>query len=345
MDQYGLETDDVYLSYGEGGRALRDGDVDAWFVFHGSDAINAFVTDGDELEPEFDDEAMEGLQEVFPWTVEADVTPDMLENYEETTGVMGTHGYWMTTPEMDDDVVYELCRVVTSNPEPIRDSNVNSEEFDSSSPTTTSASRITTPQSSSSKTRAYSNRHEYICRGRSSSSNRRRYDAATEAFGRFDCSVYRIRRPDAGVQHVPAAGHVLMLTLVYLFLRFPLRETIERELSDRQIRLCNWFDIAMIVGSTVTYGYLILNSAQIIEQAGRVQTFEIPLGFLAMFVVLEATRRTIGWTIPLFATGFLVYVYLGPAFPGIFSHPGYSTNQLIVQMYVSTRGCSRSRSP
>ncbi|TYT62577.1 TAXI family TRAP transporter solute-binding subunit [Natrialba swarupiae] len=130
MDQYGLETDDVYLSYGEGGRALRDGDVDAWFVFHGSDAINAFATDGDELELlEFDDEAMEGLQEVFPWTVEADVTPDMLENYEETTGVMGTHGYWMTTPEMDDDVVYELCRVVTSNPEPIRDSNVNSEEF------------------------------------------------------------------------------------------------------------------------------------------------------------------------------------------------------------------------
>ncbi|MWV38440.1 TRAP transporter fused permease subunit [Natrialba sp. INN-245] len=133
-------------------------------------------------------------------------------------------------------------------------------------------------------------------------------------------------------------GTFLMLTLVYLFLRFPLRETIERELSDRQIRLCNWFDIAMIVGSTVTYGYLILNSAQIIEQAGRVQTFEIPLGFLAMFVVLEATRRTIGWTIPMFATGFLVYVYLGPAFPGIFSHPGYSTNQLIVQMYVSTRG-------
>ncbi|MEY7851071.1 TRAP transporter permease [Natrarchaeobius sp. A-rgal3] len=133
-------------------------------------------------------------------------------------------------------------------------------------------------------------------------------------------------------------GTFLLLTLVYLFLRFPLRETIERELSERQVRLCNWFDVAMIVGSVVVYGYLILNSHQIIEQAGRVQTFEIPLGFLAMFVVMEATRRTIGWTIPLFAAGFLTYVYLGPMFPGIFSHPGYSTNQLIVQMYVSTRG-------
>ncbi|WP_256566945.1 TAXI family TRAP transporter solute-binding subunit [Natrinema gelatinilyticum] len=130
MDTYGLETDNTYLTYGEGGRALRDGDVDAWFIFHGADVMNAFATDGDKLRLlEFSDEEFDQLQEVFPWTTEAKVTPEMLENYDNTIRAMGTNGFWMTAPEKDNDVIYELCRTVTQNPEPIREANVNSENF------------------------------------------------------------------------------------------------------------------------------------------------------------------------------------------------------------------------
>ncbi|MWV38441.1 TAXI family TRAP transporter solute-binding subunit [Natrialba sp. INN-245] len=131
MDHYGLETDDQYMGYGEGLRALRDGDLDAFFGHHGSDTMNAFATDGDELrvlgwtEDEFD-----SMQEVFPWTARAEVTPDMLENYEETELAMGTNSFWVTMPEMDDDVVYEMTRAILENPEPIQESNVNSENLE-----------------------------------------------------------------------------------------------------------------------------------------------------------------------------------------------------------------------
>lgn len=130
MEQYGLETEDVHLGYAEGGRALRDGDVDAWFIFHGSQVMNAFATDGDMLRlAEFTDEEMEGLQEAFPWTTETEVTPDMLENYDNTVQAMGTNGFWITTPDTRNDVVHEFCRVVTNNPEPIREANINSRDF------------------------------------------------------------------------------------------------------------------------------------------------------------------------------------------------------------------------
>ncbi|WP_254533090.1 TRAP transporter permease [Natrinema gelatinilyticum] len=133
-------------------------------------------------------------------------------------------------------------------------------------------------------------------------------------------------------------GTFLMLTLVYLFLRFPMRESIDRELGSRGRRICNGFDAALIVATVVSYGYLIIFSSQIIERAGSIQSIEMPLGVIAMFVVIEGTRRTIGWTIPLFTVAALAYVYVGPIFPGVFAHPGYSTEQLLIQMYVTTRG-------
>jgi len=130
MEQFGIETEDVYLTYSEGGRALRDGDVDAWFIFYGAPVTNAFATDGEDLRVlGFDDEELEQVQEVFPWTAESEVTPEMLEGHDETVQVMGTNGFWLTTADMDNDIVRELCRVVTQNPEPIRDANVNSEDF------------------------------------------------------------------------------------------------------------------------------------------------------------------------------------------------------------------------
>jgi len=130
MEQFGIETEDVYLTYSEGGRALRDGDVDAWFIFYGAPVTNAFATDGEGLRVlGFDNDELEQVQEVFPWTAQAQVTPDMLEGHDETVQAMGTNGFWMTSPDMDDDVVHEMCRVVTQNPEPIRNANVNSEEF------------------------------------------------------------------------------------------------------------------------------------------------------------------------------------------------------------------------
>jgi TRAP transporter TAXI family solute receptor len=130
MEAFGIETNDTYLTYSEGGRALRDGDVDAWFIFHGAPVINAFATDGGNLRVlGFDEEEIGVVQETFPWTTQGEITPDMLQNYDRTAQVMGTNSFWITTPDKDADAVYEFVETATQNPQPIRDANVNSTEF------------------------------------------------------------------------------------------------------------------------------------------------------------------------------------------------------------------------
>lgn len=133
-------------------------------------------------------------------------------------------------------------------------------------------------------------------------------------------------------------GTFLLLTIVYILTRFPLTDTVEWDPLVERTTLLRAFDGTLLVAALIVYGYLIVYSQGIIDRAGTVLGYEIPMGLVAMFLVLETTRRTVGWTIPIFTSVFLAYVYLGPLFPTPFGHPGYSTSQLVVQMYVTTRG-------
>ncbi|MWV38442.1 TRAP transporter fused permease subunit [Natrialba sp. INN-245] len=132
-------------------------------------------------------------------------------------------------------------------------------------------------------------------------------------------------------------GTFLLLTLVYLFVKFPLREEISYDVlpSDSYY---DWIDRALIALSVVSYGYLIVFSQQVIEQAGTATPTEIVLGIFAIIVVVEATRRTIGWAIPILAVFSLLYLFIGPLFPGVFRHSGYSLEQMATQIYVSSQG-------
>ena len=62
------------------------------------------------------------------------------------------------------------------------------------------------------------------------------------------------------------------------------------------------------------------------------------LGILAIILVLEATRRVIGWTLPLVAVAFVIYAYWGPNMPGVFGHRGYDWGRILQHTYTSTEG-------
>lgn len=67
-------------------------------------------------------------------------------------------------------------------------------------------------------------------------------------------------------------------------------------------------------------------------------TFDFAVGAAIILLVLEATRRVCGWSIVFLASIFLIYGYVGPWVPGVFSHPGFSVQDIITYMSIDIRG-------
>src|SRR3546814_12591576 len=65
---------------------------------------------------------------------------------------------------------------------------------------------------------------------------------------------------------------------------------------------------------------------------------DVFLGGTLILVLLEATRRSVGWPLPVIAILFVVYAIFGPAMPGILIHPGASVAQLVDHLYLPTQG-------
>ena len=61
-------------------------------------------------------------------------------------------------------------------------------------------------------------------------------------------------------------------------------------------------------------------------------TFDLMVGIATILLVLEACRRTVGWSLTIIASFFLVYDYAGRWIPGVFSHRGYSVNRIVSLM-------------
>jgi TRAP transporter 4TM/12TM fusion protein len=94
----------------------------------------------------------------------------------------------------------------------------------------------------------------------------------------------------------------------------------------------SWVDMAFIAASAVTIGYIWLNHEHLITRFVFVEdptATELILGTLFTVIVLEATRRVIGWALPVTAIIFLGYALLVAR-----TRP----EQLIEIMYITTEG-------
>ena len=94
----------------------------------------------------------------------------------------------------------------------------------------------------------------------------------------------------------------------------------------------SWLDWLCIAASAVTIGYIWVEHERLITRfvyVEELETIELILGVLFTLLVLDATRRVIGWALPLTAIIFLVYAVLIAK-----SRP----EQIIEIMYITTEG-------
>lgn len=122
---------------------------------------------------------------------------------------------------------------------------------------------------------------------------------------------------------------VLMLGLVLCFMLFPIKANMKK---------FSYIDFCLLITAIAAIGYVVLNFNEFIHRAGNPNTADIIMGTLAILLVLEGTRRAVGWVLPFIACIFIFYTLFGNFIPGTFGHPGFSYDRLINQLYISTEG-------
>lgn len=122
---------------------------------------------------------------------------------------------------------------------------------------------------------------------------------------------------------------VLMISLFIIFLLNPI--------SKRQKHV-NGYDIFLGILGLIVNLYILIDFENLVNRMGMPNRIDLIMGGMCILLVLEATRRSVGWPLPLVTILFLSYNLFGRYIPGTFGHRGYDIKRVINQMYMTTEG-------
>jgi TRAP transporter 4TM/12TM fusion protein len=102
-----------------------------------------------------------------------------------------------------------------------------------------------------------------------------------------------------------------------------------------------WLDLGINVFLAALFAlaniYLILNWKELYISP-FLTTTGLLLGLAAIAIILELTRRTIGWSLAIIVLIFIGYTYFGNYIPGFLAHRGYNLERIVVQVFAGTEG-------
>lgn len=120
----------------------------------------------------------------------------------------------------------------------------------------------------------------------------------------------------------------LMFAMILVFLLRPI--------STRKFSIA--FDILLAVAATVSLVYITWEADALDARAGDYTEIDFVVGLVLTLLVLEGTRRLIGWGLPVIAGISLCYAYFGNLLPGDVAHVGYSVDRIISSTALFTEG-------
>jgi TRAP transporter 4TM/12TM fusion protein len=101
------------------------------------------------------------------------------------------------------------------------------------------------------------------------------------------------------------------------------------------IGLHDWLLMAAAVASSL---YMPWVFHDLVFRVGNPSGLDVFMGTLMIVVLLEATRRSVGWPLPIIAVVLMLYAMYGRSFPGIFVHPGNTWNAVVNHLYLTSQG-------
>src|SRR5712672_1655850 len=118
--------------------------------------------------------------------------------------------------------------------------------------------------------------------------------------------------------------------MVLCFLLFPLA-------SRFRDRIRVW-DVIAAAAAVAILGYALLGGEDFTDRATTPDRTDVALGVVFIVLLLEATRRTSGWIMPIVALFFIAYALLGPHLPPPWTHRGYDLPRLIGHLFITLEG-------
>ena len=126
----------------------------------------------------------------------------------------------------------------------------------------------------------------------------------------------------------------LLITLVLTFVLYPAVPA-----WRGRVAAADW---ALAAASVLVLAWPIVDFDQFVYRAATPSGPDILFGTITTLLVLEATRRTVGWILPVTAVAFLLYGYYGPLLElmglEIMAHRGYSIDRLVGTLYMTLEG-------
>jgi TRAP transporter 4TM/12TM fusion protein len=166
---------------------------------------------------------------------------------------------------------------------------------------------------------------------------------AMERLGKILERVLRVVAIAMSIYHLWAATfgapEAMMHRSVHLTFTFGL--IFLTSLSSRKKGLSLVMDLVLLAAAMISMAHIFLNYEYVVTRYPYVQSlsgWDFWLGIVVTLLLLEASRRTIGWALPLTAVAFLLYGLFGQHLPGLLRHTGFSLETLIDQLYLTTEG-------
>ena len=155
-------------------------------------------------------------------------------------------------------------------------------------------------------------------------------------------SVYHFYASGFGlVRELVHRGIHLSFVLGLVFLLFGLRK------SDNNMPPQAWYrfdgvpliDMIFAILAVMAAMYLpLLPAAALAQRVGNPSSSDVFMGTALLLLTLEATRRSVGPTLPIIGLFFIAFAYFGPWMPGALKHGGASWLGIINHLYMTNQG-------
>ena len=106
-------------------------------------------------------------------------------------------------------------------------------------------------------------------------------------------------------------------------------------LAPGGVPLADWA-LAIAVAASVLYIPYIFDDLAF--RVGNPMPIDVVMGSILVVLLLEATRRSLGWPLPVIAMLFIAYAYFGQVFPGLLKHPGAKWSTIVDHLYLTSQG-------
>lgn len=132
---------------------------------------------------------------------------------------------------------------------------------------------------------------------------------------------------------LPSWQHRAVFTSIALILCF---SYVPFKKGNKRLHLV--FDIVPLILSIVILIFSFLAYPEVSLRQGNASVLDMVIGTTMILLIIEGVRRTVGTAMAVLTLFFWVYIFIGPWFPGLFGHQGFSYGRMIDTMFISTNG-------